>query len=80
VSGKPIYYATLLISYKKKREVYRKEEWAVTTYTSASDIMRYDKKTMESLSDRLYGSIYKGERSIIVLSIKDKKTIGLTNS
>lgn len=79
MSGKPIYYATLLISYKKKKEVYKKEEWAVTTYTSAPDIMRYDRKTMDSLSDRLYGPLYKGDRSIVVLSIKDKKQIGLTN-
>jgi hypothetical protein len=78
--SKPIYYMTILVSYKKKKQVFKCNEWAVSTYTSPADIMRYDKKTMASLSDRLYGTIYKGERSIAVLTIKEKKEIGSTNS
>jgi len=34
---------------------------------------------MQSLSDRIYGKVYKGERKIIIVAIKERKVVGYTN-
>jgi hypothetical protein len=41
--------------------------------------MLHDSKTMQSLSDRIYGKAYKGERKIIIVAIKERKVVGYTN-
>ena len=51
----------------------------MTTYDTASAIMLHDSKSMQSLSDRIYGKAFKGERKIIIVAIKDKKIVGYTN-
>lgn len=41
--------------------------------------MLKDSKTMQSLSDRIYGKTYKGEKKIVIVAIKERKVVGYTN-
>jgi hypothetical protein len=41
--------------------------------------MLKDSKTMQSLSERIYGKVYKGERKIVIGAIKERKIVGHTN-
>jgi hypothetical protein len=41
--------------------------------------MLKDSKTMQSLSERIYGKVYKGERKIVIVAIKERKIVGHTN-
>lgn len=41
--------------------------------------MLKDSKTMQSLSDRIYGKMYKGDKKVIIVAIKEKKIVGYTN-
>jgi hypothetical protein len=41
--------------------------------------MRYDNKTMQSLSDRIYGNTYKGKREIVIIKIDERKEVGTAN-
>ena len=38
--------------------------------------MTTDHKTMDSLSERIYGSNYKGERKIVIVKINERKIVG----
>jgi hypothetical protein len=38
--------------------------------------MMNDTKTMDSLRDRIYGSNYKGEKTIVIVKINSSKVIG----
>jgi len=76
---KPIYHLIATVSYSKGRNKHKTRQWIVTTYESASAIMLHDSKTMQSLSDRIYGKVYKGERKIIIVAIKERKVVGYTN-
>ena len=67
------------ISYLKGKQKTKRKEWLVSTYESAADIMRYDNKTMQSLSDRIYGNTYKGKKEIIIIKIDERKEVGTTN-
>jgi len=51
----------------------------VTTYETAREIMIHDVKTMQRLSDEIYGKSYKGERKIVIVKINERKEVGQTN-
>jgi hypothetical protein len=74
----PIFYLQLEVAFKKGNKVIARKEWAVSTYDTPGEIMRLDRKTMDSLSSRLYPITFKGERKIIVRKVLEKKTIGNT--
>ena len=76
---KPIYHLTATVSYTKGRNKHKSTQWIVTTYETASEIMLKDSKTMQSLSDRIYGKVYKGEKKIVIVAIKERKVVGYTN-
>jgi len=67
------------VSYTKGRNKHKSTQWIVTTYETASEIMLKDSKTIQSLSDRIYGKAYKGEKRIVIVAIKEKKIVGYTN-
>jgi hypothetical protein len=73
---RPIFYLLATISYTKGKQKLKKEEWIVTKYETAREIMVNDAKTMDSLRDRVYGSNYKGDKTIVIVKINSSKVIG----
>ena len=76
---KPIYYLTATVSYERNKIKHKREEWIVTTYETAREIMVNDSKTMDSLTERIYGKSYKGIKKIVIVKINERKEIGQTN-
>lgn len=76
---KPIYYLTAIVSYERNKTKHKREEWIVTTYETAREIMVNDSKTMDSLTERIYGKNYKGIKKIVIVKINERKEIGQTN-
>ena len=64
------------ISYSKGKQKLKKEEWIVTKFETAREIMVNDHKTMDSLRDRVYGSNYKGDKTIVIVKINSSKIVG----
>lgn len=64
------------ISYSKGKQKLKKEEWIVTKFETARDIMVNDHKTMDSLRDRIYGSNYKGDKTIVIVKINSSRIVG----
>ena len=79
MKGKPIYFMEILVAYRKGKSMMKKDTWCVSTYTTPSDITRYDNKTMSRLNQELYNKTYKSQRNIVILSIASKKQVGITN-
>jgi hypothetical protein len=73
---RPIFYLLATISYTKGKQKLKKEEWVVTKFETAREIMMNDTKTMDSLRDRIYGSNYKGDKTIVIVKINSKRIIG----
>ena len=65
-----------MISYTKGKQKLKKEEWVVTNLETAREIMMNYTKTMDSLRDRIYGSNYKGEKTIVIVKINSSKIVG----
>jgi hypothetical protein len=80
MKGKPIYFMEILVAYRKGRSMMKKDTWCVSTYTTPSDITRYDNKTMSRLNQELYNKTYKSQRNIVILTIKNRKEVGKTNT
>ena len=76
--GKPIYFMEILVAYRKGKSMMKKDTWCVSTYTTPSDITRYDSKTMSRLNQELYNKTYKSQRNIVILTIKSRKEVGET--
>jgi hypothetical protein len=72
----PIFYLQATISYTKGKQKIKREEWIVSKYDTAREIMVNDSKTTKSLEDRVYGKVYKGEKKIVIVKINSKKIIG----
>ena len=72
----PIFYLQATISYTKGKQKIKREEWIVSKYDTAREIMINDSKTTKSLEDRVYGKVYKGEKKIVIVKINSKKIIG----
>lgn len=56
---KQIYYMEITVAYKKGKQTYTKEAWAVSTDKTPNEIMRNDEVTMA----RLRREIYKGNKT-----------------
>ena len=72
MSGKPIYYMNITISYNKIKGRIKKKEWVVTTEETASGIMN-------NLYSRIYGKSSVKNKKIIIVKINNKKEVGKTN-
>ena len=72
----PIFYLQATISYTKGKQKIKREEWIVSKYDTAREIMVNDSKTTKSLEDRVYGKVYKGEKKIVIVKINSKKIVG----
>lgn len=79
-SRPPIYSLTLDIAFKKGKNVYNTEAWAVSRYNTPSDIMAHDNTTMDRLRRERYGKTYKGERRVIIKKVRSEKVVGYVNS
>lgn len=75
-SSRPIFYLQATISYTKGKQKIKANEWIVSKYDTASDIMINDPKTTQSLEDRIYGKAYKGDKKIVIVKINSKKIVG----
>ena len=75
-SSRPIFYLQATISYTKGKQKIKANEWIVSKYDTASDIMINDSKTTQSLEDRIYGKTYKGDKKIVIVKINSKKIVG----
>ena len=65
-----------MISYTKGKQKIKREEWIVSKYDTAREIMTNDSKTYKSLEDRVYGKVYKGEKKIVIVKINSKRIVG----
>lgn len=74
-----IYSLTLDVAYKKGKRIFNREAWAVSRYDTPHDIMSKDSKTMDRLKLELYGKTYKGQKHIIIKSVRSKKVVGKVN-
>ncbi len=72
----PIFYLQATISFIKGKQKIKREEWIVSKYDTAREIMINDSKTNKSLEDRVYGKAYKGEKKIVIVKINSKKIVG----
>ena len=72
----PIFYLQATISYTKGKQKIKRDEWIVSKYDTAREIMVNDSKTTKSLEDRVYGKVYKGEKKIVIVKINSKKIVG----
>jgi hypothetical protein len=72
----PIFYLQATISYTKGKQKIKREEWIVSKYDTAREIMINDSKTTKSLEDRVYGKVYKREKKIVIVKINSKKIVG----
>ena len=73
---RPIFYMMATISYSKGKQKLKKEEWIVTKFETAREIMVNDHKTMDSLRDRVYGANYKGDKTVVIVKINSSKVVG----
>lgn len=74
--SRDIYYLEILISYKKGTSYIKLDTWAVSKYYTAQSIMVNDKKTMNRLSDYVYGSKYKSAKQLVITKVLSCKKIG----
>lgn len=66
---------TARVAFKKRKEAHERVKWIISVFTSPSDIMRYDNKTMTRLKSELYGKSSKSDRQVIIRDIITKKFI-----
>lgn len=72
----PIYFLEIEVSFKKGKLNQNRKEWAVSKYDTPSGIMMHDNKTIDSLRDRLFGNTYKGDKSLVITKVLEKKIVG----
>lgn len=74
----PIYYLEAVVSYKKGKNVHKKNVWIVTKLPD-NEVLFKDLKTIERLHLELYGKTYKGDKSMMLYEVTDRKIIGYSN-
>jgi len=74
----PIYYLEAVVSYKKGKSVLKRSVWIVTKLPD-NEILFKDVKTIERLTDELYGKTYKGIKSMMLYEVKQRKIVGYSN-
>ena len=70
-SDKPIIkHSRVRVAFKKRKVVHERVEYIVTVFDTPSDIMRYDKRTMNRLRDK-YFTLKAKNKEIIIREILD---------
>ena len=67
------------VAYKKGKLIHHRSAWVVSRYTTPSEIMSKDSKTMSRLESELYGKTYKGVRQVIIRAVDGVKPVGKVN-
>jgi hypothetical protein len=75
----PIYYLEAVVSYKKGKNVHKKDVWIVTKLPD-DEILFEDTKTIERLHNEIYGKTYKGDKSVMLYEVTSRKIIGYSTS
>ena len=70
-----IYLMTARVAFKKRKEAHERVKWIISVWTTPSDIMKYDSKTMSRLGLELYGKNSKAEKQVIIREIVSKKKL-----
>ena len=65
-----IKYLHARVAFKKRKVVHERVEWIITVFDTPSDIMRYDKRTMNRLRDK-YFTLKAKNKEIIIREILD---------
>ena len=65
-----IKYLHARVAFKKRKVVHERVEYIVTVFDTPSDIMRYDKRTMNRLRDK-YFTLKAKNKEIIIREILD---------
>ena len=60
-----IRHSHVRVAFEKRNVVHERREWIVTVYDTPSDIMRYDKRTMNRLRDKYFTPKAKNKEIII---------------
>jgi len=78
----PIYFCNIDVSYKKGKKKMTTHNMNIDVVSRFNTIngMHADKFTMDSIKDQVYGSTYKGQKHVMVRSIKSYKIVGHVNS
>jgi len=71
-----IYYHEIEISYKKAKSFIKDNTWAVSLFKTPIEIMKYDKKTMDRLTRKYYGTKYKSQKQLVITKILSTKSVG----
>tara|TARA_R110000803_G_scaffold29914_2_gene67879 strand:+ start:111 stop:368 length:258 start_codon:yes stop_codon:yes gene_type:complete len=70
---------TAKVSYRKSRRDWETETWIVSCFDDPSDIMLYDKHTMNRLDKLFYKGSKAKDKSITVIDILEKLDLGKSN-
>ncbi len=49
----------------------------MSKHDTPSGIMMHDNKTIDSLRERLFGNNYKGDKSLVITTVLEKKMLGI---
>lgn len=79
---KPIYLCDVDVSYKKGKKRLSSHNKTLTIVTTCDDkrSMTKDKLSMSRIENGIYPPTYKGERLVLVRSVKNCKIVGYVNS
>lgn len=74
-----LYYITARVSYRKSQRDVKVETWIVSCFDDPSDIMLYDKYTMNRLERLFYKGGKAKEKHVTIIDILDKLDLGKSN-
>jgi NADPH-dependent glutamate synthase beta subunit-like oxidoreductase len=80
-SSKPlIKHMCVRVAFKKNKRVHERNVWIITVFDTPSDIMRYSKRAMKQLQERLFTKKAKNKELIVreVLEVVELKHSNLT--
>ena len=68
------------VAFKKNKRVHERNVWIITVFDTPSDIMRYSKRAMKQLQERLFTKKAKNKELIVreVLEVVELKHSNLT--
>ena len=80
-SNKPlIKYMRVRVAFKKSKRVHERDMWIVTVFDTPADIMRYSKKAIENMQNKIFGKKAKNKELIVreILEVKELTHSNLT--
>ena len=68
------------VAFKKSKRVHERDMWIVTVFDTPADIMRYSKKAIENMQNKIFGKKAKNKELIVrkVLEVVELKHSNLT--